>query len=133
MLTKIDHIALAVPDLEVAIGLYSAVWGLTVEHREKVEEQKVEEAMLRIGESYIQLLTPTSADSTVAKFLSKRGSGLHHIAYHVNDIQQTLARLKESGARLLDEEPRKGSRNTLVAFVHPGANLGVLAELVQYQ
>lgn len=131
MLTKIEHVALAVADLEAAIRLYTDVWGLPLEHREVVEDQGVEEAMFRIGESYIQLLAPLSPETTVGKFIEKRGEGLHHIAYEVDDIEAALESLKKSGAQLIDETPRRGSRNTKVAFVHPKTNRGVLVELVE--
>ena len=131
MLTKIEHIALAVSDLEAAISLYENVWGLKLEHREVVEDQGVEEAMFKIGDSYLQLLGPLGAETTVGQFIAKRGEGLHHIAYEVRDIAAALADLKKSGARLIDEAPRKGSRDTKVAFVHPKGNGGVLVELVE--
>lgn len=131
MLTKIEHIALAVSDLDAAIDLYTRVWGLTLEHREIVSDQGVEEAMLKVGESYIQLLAPLSDDTTVGRFISSKGEGLHHIAYEVDDIEVALAHLSAQGARLIDPQPRKGSRNTSVAFVHPKDNRGVLVELVQ--
>ncbi|MFN2611344.1 MAG: methylmalonyl-CoA epimerase [Actinomycetota bacterium] len=131
MLSKVEHVALAVSDLEAAIKLYTEVWGLVLEHREVVEDQGVEEAMLSIGQTYIQLLSPTSPQSTVARFIQKRGEGLHHIAYEVGDIEVELQKLKSNGVQLIDEAPRAGSRGTRVAFVHPAGNLGVLVELVQ--
>ena len=131
MLSKIEHIALAVKDLDKAIETYSALWGLTVEHRETVADQQVEEAMLLIGETYIQLLAPTSDQSTVARFIDKRGEGLHHIAYEVDDIDAALEHLAATGARMIDHEPRDGSRGTRIAFVHPASSAGVLVELVQ--
>ena len=131
MLGKIEHIALAVSDLDAAIDLYKGVWGLPLEHRETVEDQGVEEAMFKLGDSYIQLLCPLGPDTTVGKFIEKRGEGLHHIAYEVQDIESALSQLKGAGVQLIDNEPRKGSRNTKVAFVHPKANNGVLVELVE--
>ena len=131
MLGQVDHIALAVSDLEAAIRLYSAVWGLPLAHREMVEEQGVEEAMFAIGESYIQLLAPLDADTTVGRYIQKKGEGLHHIAYRVDDIVGELERLKAAGVSLIDETPRRGSRNTRIAFVHPKGNRGVLVELVE--
>lgn len=131
MLTKIEHIALAVEDLDQAIERYSTVWGLTLEHREEVADQGVEEAMLKIGETYIQLLAPLGPETTVGKFIEERGEGIHHIAYEVDDLEGTLAALREAGAKLIDEAPRDGSRGTKVAFVHPKGNGGVLAELVE--
>ena len=131
MLGKIEHIAVAVADLDAAVALYRDVWGLDVEHRERVEDQGVEEAMVRIGESYIQLLGATGPDTTVGRFLERNGEGLHHIAYEVDDLETSLADLKEQGVRLIDETPRKGGRGHMVAFVHPKGNRGVLVELIQ--
>lgn len=131
MLGKIEHIALAVSDLQAAINHYTEVWGLSLEHREVVDDQGVEEAMFRIGESYIQLLAPLSPDTTVGKFIERRGEGLHHIAYEVDNIDAELQSLKQSGVPLIDQEPRRGSRGTRIAFVHPKGNKGVLVELVE--
>jgi methylmalonyl-CoA/ethylmalonyl-CoA epimerase len=131
VLGKIEHIALAVSDLDQAIEHYSKVWGLELEHREIVEDQGVEEAMFPLGESYIQLLAPLSPDSTVGKFIERRGEGLHHIAYEVDDLTKSLADLKTNGVKLIDHEPRTGSRGTKIAFVHPTGNRGVLVELVE--
>ena len=131
MLNKIEHIALAVGDLDAAVAHYAAVWGLEVEHRERVEDQGVEEAMLPLGGSYLQLLGATGPDTTVAKFLAKRGEGLHHIAYEVEDLEAALAQLAAQGVPLIDEAPRKGGRGHLVAFVHPKGNHGLLVELIQ--
>lgn len=131
MLGKVEHIALAVSDLEAAIAHYTRVWGLSLEHREVVEEQGVEEAMFRIGESYVQLLAPLSPDTTVGKFIERRGEGLHHIAYEVEDIEAALKSLKDGGMALIDKEPRLGSREKRIAFVHPKGNKGVLVELVE--
>ena len=131
MLGKIEHIALAVADLDAAVEHYSRVWGLTVEHRERVDDQGVEEAMLPIGESFLQLLAPTSPDTTVGKFVARRGEGLHHIAYEVDDLVAALAELKAKGVRLIDETPRRGGRGHMVAFVHPIGNHGLLVELIQ--
>lgn len=131
MLGKVEHIALAVSDLETAIDHYTTVWGLTLEHREVVEDQGVEEAMFRLGDSYIQLLAPLSPETTVGKFIERRGQGLHHIAYEVDDIEAALKSLRDDGVVLIDQNPRRGSRNTRVAFVHPKGNLGVLVELVE--
>ena len=131
MLGKIEHIALAVEDLDAAVAHYEDVWGLEVSHRERVEDQGVEEAMLPIGESFIQLLGPTGPDTTVGKFVAKRGEGLHHIAYEVPDLEGALAELKERGVRLIDEAPRRGGRGHMVAFVHPRGNHGLLVELIQ--
>ena len=131
MLGKIEHVAIAVADLEAAVAHYETVWGLTVEHRERVEDQGVEEAMLPIGESYLQLLGATGPDTTVGKFIERRGEGLHHIAYEVDDLEAALAELKEKGVPLIDEAPRRGGRGHMVAFVHPKGNHGLLVELIQ--
>ena len=130
MLGKIEHVAIAVADLEAAVAHYEDVWGLTVEHRERVEDQGVEEAMLPIGESYLQLLGATGPDTTVGKFIERRGEGLHHIAYEVDDLEAALAELKEKGVPLIDEAPRRGGRGHMVAFVHPTGNHGLLVELI---
>jgi methylmalonyl-CoA/ethylmalonyl-CoA epimerase len=131
MVGRVEHIALAVADLEAAIDHYRSIWGLEVSHRERVEDQGVEEAMLPIGDTHIQLLAGTSADSTVAKFIERRGEGLHHIAYEVADLEETLAELKARGVELIDEAPRPGGRGHMVAFVHPKSNHGLLVELIQ--
>jgi methylmalonyl-CoA/ethylmalonyl-CoA epimerase len=131
LLTEIDHVAIAVQDLEAAVAWYEAAFGATVEHREVVESDGVEEALLNVAESYVQLLTPIRDDSPVAKYLEKRGEGLHHIGYRVDDCAQALESLRAQGNRLLDEVPRPGSRGTTVAFVHPKGAFGTLIELVQ--
>jgi methylmalonyl-CoA epimerase len=131
LLTEIDHLAIAVRDLDAAIAWYEDVFGATVAHREVVESDGVEEALLAVAESYIQLLTPIRDDSPVAGFLEKRGEGIHHVGYRVDDVAQALDALRAQGARLIDEEPRPGSRGTTVAFVHPKGALGTLIELVQ--
>ena len=131
LLIEIDHVAIAVHDLDAAIAWYQEVLGASVEHREDVESDGVAEAMIRVADSYIQLLTPTRADSPVAKYLDKKGEGLHHVAYRVDDCAVALEAVKASGARVIDEVPRFGSRGTIVAFVHPKASFGTLIELVQ--
>src|SRR5215218_3389063 len=131
MLTEIDHVAIAVEDLEAAIAWYESAFGATVEHRETVESDGVEEALLKVAESYVQLLTPVSDDSPVAKYLEKKGEGLHHIGYRVDDCAAALESLRALGNRLIDEAPRPGSRGTTVAFVHPKGAYGTLIELVQ--
>jgi len=131
MLGKIEHVAIAVADLETALAHYAEVWGLEAEHRERVEDQGVEEAMLPLGESYLQLLGATGPDTTVGKFIERRGEGLHHIAYEVGDLEAALAELKEKGVPLIDEAPRRGGRGHMVAFVHPKGNHGLLVELIQ--
>jgi methylmalonyl-CoA/ethylmalonyl-CoA epimerase len=131
LLTEIDHVAIAVTDLEAAIAWYEDVFGATVAHREVVETDGVEEALLAVADSYVQLLTPVRDDSPVAKYLEKRGEGLHHIGYRVDDCAVALDALRAQGARLIDEEPRPGSRGTTVAFVHPKGAFGTLIELVE--
>ncbi len=131
LFSEIDHVAIAVNDLDAAIAWYADVFGAQVTHREVVESDGVEEALVRVADSYIQLLTPTRGDSPVAKYLAKRGEGLHHVAYRVLDCAAALARVKASGARVIDDAPRPGSRNTTVAFIHPQDAFSTLIELVQ--
>jgi methylmalonyl-CoA/ethylmalonyl-CoA epimerase len=132
LLTEIDHIAIAVPDLGAAIDYYRDTFGAVVDHREIVESDGVEEALLKVAESYVQLLTPTRDDSTVAKWLNNRGGpGIHHVGYRVADCGEALDAVKAQGFRVLDEAPRPGSRGTTVAFIHPKDALGTLIELVQ--
>ena len=131
ILTDIDHVAIAVHDLEAAISYYQRAFGATVDHREVVESDGVEEALLKVAESYIQLLTPTRPDSPVAKALEKRGEGLHHIGYRVANCADALAQMIAAGATPLDKAPRPGSRGTTVAFIHPKGSFGTLIELVQ--
>lgn len=129
---KIEHIGIATRALDEALLFWRDALGLEVAHTEVVEEQKVRVAMLPVGEPRIELLEPTGSDSPVAKFLEKRGAGIHHIAVRVDDIRATLSRLKERGARLIDESPRVGAGGCLVAFVHPSSANGVLLELVEH-
>jgi len=131
ILTEIDHVAIAVSDLEAAIDYYQRAFGATVHHREIVERDGVEEALLKVAESYVQLLTPTRPDSPVAKSIEKRGEGLHHIGYRVADCKSALAAMIAAGATPIDKEPRPGSRGTTVAFIHPKGSFGTLIELVQ--
>ena len=131
ILTEIDHVAIAVRDLEAAIKYYQDAFGATVDHREVVESDGVEEALLKVAESYIQLLTPTRPDSPVAKSLEKRGEGLHHIGYRVDNCAEALASMIAAGATAIDKAPRPGSRGTTVAFIHPKGSFGTLIELVQ--
>ncbi len=128
---KIDHIGIATPQLDDALLFWRDALGLEVKHTEIVEEQGVRVAMLPVGEPRVELLEPTGPQSPVAKFLEKRGPGIHHIAVRVSDIRAALARLKSSGARLIDESPRTGAGGCLVAFVHPSTAGGVLLELVE--
>jgi methylmalonyl-CoA epimerase len=131
LLTEIDHVAIAVRDLEAAIQYYRDTYGVDVDHREVVEKDGVEEALLKVADSYVQLLTPVRDDSPVAKYLATRGEGIHHVAYRVANCAKALARVKAEGHRVIDEEPRPGSRGTTVAFVHPKTAFGTLIELVQ--
>ena len=131
LLTEIDHVAIAVNDLESAIAWYEEVFGATVEHREVVESDGVAEALLRVADSYVQLLTPTTDTSPVAKYLEKKGEGLHHVGYRVANCAEALEAVKASGGRVIDEHPRPGSRGTTVAFVHPKTSFGTLIELVE--
>jgi len=131
MLTEIDHVAIAVRDLEAAIEYYRSTFGAEVVHRERVDSDGVEEALIKVAESYIQLLTPTSESSPVAKYLDKRGEGVHHVGYRVDDCGAALQAVKDAGGQVIDERPRPGSRGTTVAFVHPKAAFGTLIELVQ--
>jgi methylmalonyl-CoA epimerase len=131
MLTEIDHVAIAVRDIEAAIAFYQEAYGAVVTHRERVERDGIDEALLKVAESYIQLLTPFRDDSTVAAYLDKRGEGIHHIGYRVDDCAAALESVKAAGGRPIDEAPRPGSRNTTVAFVHPKGGFGTLVELVQ--
>ena len=131
LLTEIDHVAIAVLDLEAAIAWYEEVFGAAVAHRERVESDGVEEALLAVADSYIQLLTPIREDSPVAKYLANRGEGLHHVGYRVADCGAALQAVKDAGGRVIDEAPRPGSRGTTVAFIHPKTSFGTLIELVQ--
>ncbi|HLK45153.1 MAG TPA: methylmalonyl-CoA epimerase [Acidimicrobiales bacterium] len=130
-LTEIDHVAVAVRDLEAAIEWYRVAFGAEVVHREVVESDGVEEALVAVADSYVQLLTPTRDDSPVARFLASRGEGLHHVAYRVDDCAAALEAVKAAGGRVVDQAPRPGSRSTTVAFVHPSASFGTLVELVE--
>lgn len=131
LLTEIDHVAIAVWDLGDAIDTYRDTFGAVVDHREVVDSDGVEEALLKVADSYVQLLTPTRDDSPVAKYLESKGEGLHHIGYRVADCAAALATVKAQGHRVIDDEPRPGSRGTTVAFVHPKAICGTLIELVE--
>lgn len=131
MFTAVDHVGVAVDDLEAALALYRDTLGMPLVHRETVAEQGVEAALLDVGESHIELLAPLGPDTAVGKFLARRGPGLHHVAYRVDSVQDALAALSEAGMRLIDEQPRTGIRNSRVAFVHPSSTGGVLTEIVQ--
>ena len=129
--TEIDHVGIAVDDLEAAVARYRVLLGAEPSHRETVGDQGVEEVLFAVGASYVQLLGATGPDTPVGSFLAKRGPGVHHIAYRVADIAAELTALRDAGAQLIDETPRPGSRDTLIAFVHPRSTGGVLMELVQ--
>jgi len=130
---KIDHIGIATGGIAEVANFYREALGLKIEDIEEVAEQKVRVAMLPIGESRIELLEPTTDDSPISKFLAKRGPGIHHVAIQVENIRESLRKMKEEGARLIDEEPRTGAGGCLVAFVHPSSTGGVLVELVEHQ
>jgi len=130
-LTEIDHVAIAVRDLDGAVAWYEEMFGATVDHREVVERDGVEEALLRVSDSYVQLLTPVREDSTVAKWLDKNGEGIHHVGYRVGDVGAVLSSFVAHGGRAIDAAPRPGSRGTTVAFLHPKGAYGTLIELVQ--
>ena len=131
MLTKINHIGIAVNSLDDALLFYRDNLGMTFKGIEEVAEQNVKVAMLQIGEAKIELLEPTSPDSPVARFLEKNGPGIHHLAYEVENIAQAIARLEQDGARMIDRAPRNGAHGTRIAFVHPKSSGGVLTELCQ--
>ena len=131
MLSRIDHIGVAVEELEPALELYRDALKLELVHREVVAEQGVEAVLLDVGENHVELLAPLDPDTPVGKFLASKGPGLHHVAYQVTDIEATLASLSAAGMRLIDERPRTGIRNSRVAFVHPRSTGGVLTEIVQ--
>ena len=131
LLTEIDHVAIAVNDLEAAIEYYREAFGAEVAHRDVVESEGVDEALIKVADSYIQLTTGTRPDSAITKFLEKRGEGMHHIGYRVDDVREALAAMVAAGARAIDSEPRPGSRGTTVAFIHPKGSFGTLIELVQ--
>lgn len=131
MLTKINHIGVAVKSLEISIPFYRDSLGMSFAGIETVEEQKVRVAMLQIGESKIELLEPTAQDSPVARFIEKNGEGIHHVAYEVEDIEVAIAKLIEEGVRMIDQKPRCGAHDTRIAFLHPKSSGGVLTELCQ--
>ena len=131
MLTKINHIGIAVVSLNDTIPFYRDNLGMAFAGIEEVAEQKVRVAMLQVGESKIELLEPTAEDSPVARFIEKNGAGIHHIAYEVADIEASIAKLLAGGARMIDEKPRHGAHGTRIAFIHPKSSNGVLTELCQ--
>jgi methylmalonyl-CoA/ethylmalonyl-CoA epimerase len=131
MFARIDHVGVAVEDLDAGIALYDQTYDMTLVHRETVDQQGVEAVLLDVGENHVELLRPLADDTPVGKFLAKRGPGLHHVAYQVTDIEATLRSLRDAGVRLIDETPRTGIRNSRVAFLHPASSGGVLTEIVQ--
>ena len=131
MILDIDHVGIAVEDLDAAVDRYRLTLGVEPAHRERVEDQGVEEVLFAVGTSYIQLVGALGPETPVARFLARRGPGVHHVAYRVDDVVATLSHLRDEGVRLVDEAPRRGSRDTLIAFVHPRDMGGVLIELVQ--
>jgi len=130
-LTDLDHVGIAVSDLDAAVAWYEQMFGATVAHRERIESDGVDEALLKVADSYIQLLTPFTDESPLAKFMAKNGEGIHHIGYRVDDCDEVLEHVKAQGARVVDEHPRTGSRGTTVAFLHPKTAFGALVELVE--
>jgi methylmalonyl-CoA/ethylmalonyl-CoA epimerase len=128
---RIDHVGVAVDDLDGAVALFEATLEMPLIHRETVEEQGVEAVLLDVGDGHVELLRPLGPDTAVGRFVAKRGPGLHHVAYAVADISSTLGKLREAGIELIDSEPRRGIRDTQVAFLHPRSMGGVLTELVQ--
>jgi methylmalonyl-CoA/ethylmalonyl-CoA epimerase len=131
MFGRIDHVGVAVSDLDAAVTLYEGTFGMPVAHRETVDSQGVEAVLLDVGESHVELLAPLAEDTPVGRFLASRGPGLHHVAYRVDDVAATLDALRSAGVRLIDEAPRSGIRGSRVAFLHPSASGGVLTEIVQ--
>jgi methylmalonyl-CoA/ethylmalonyl-CoA epimerase len=131
LFARVDHIGVAVEDLDAAIALHERDYGMALVHREVIDEQGVEAVLLDVGENHVELLRPLGEDTPVGRFLASRGPGLHHVAYQVSDVDSNLAQLRERGLRLIDETPRTGIRGSRVAFLHPAASGGVLTEIVQ--
>ncbi|GIK76493.1 MAG: methylmalonyl-CoA epimerase [Acidobacteria bacterium] len=131
MLDRIDHVGVAVEDLEASISLYEGTLGMPAVHREVVAEQGVEAALLDVGDGHVELLSPLAEDTPVGRFLARKGPGLHHVAYAVADIEATLGQLTGAGIALIDERPRTGIRGSRVAFLHPRSTGGVLTEIVE--
>ena len=131
MFARIDHIGVAVEDLDASLALYEQTYGMKLVHRETVIEQGVEAVLLDVGENHVELLAPLGPDTPVGKFLAKKGPGLHHVAYQTADIDAELARIRDAGLKLIDEQPRVGIRGSRVAFLHPSATGGVLTEIVE--
>jgi methylmalonyl-CoA/ethylmalonyl-CoA epimerase len=131
LLTAIDHVGIAVRDLDAAVAWYRETFGATVARRERIEADGVDEVLLAVGDSYVQLLTPWTETSPVARYLDRHGEGVHHVGYRVDDCGAALESVKAAGARVVDEHPRTGSRGTTVAFLHPRGAFGTLIELVE--
>lgn len=131
MLTLIDHVGVAVENIDESLAIYRDALGMPLVHRETVAEQGVDAALLDVGDCHVELLQPLGPDTAVGKYLARRGPGLHHVAYRVENIEETLQVLAAAGMRLIDEQPRRGIRNSRVAFVHPGSTGSVLTEIVQ--
>lgn len=131
MLDRIDHVGIAVADLDAAAGLYERMFDMALAHRERVESQGVEAALLDVGDGHVELLQPLGPQTAVGRFIERRGEGLHHVAYAVEDIDAILSQLKDSDVELIDERPRRGIRGSRVAFLHPRATRGVLTEIVE--
>jgi methylmalonyl-CoA/ethylmalonyl-CoA epimerase len=131
MLEAIDHVGVAVENIDTALALYRDTFGMPLVHREKVTDQGVDAALLDVGQGHVELLQPLGPETAVGKFIARRGTGLHHVAYRVRDVQETLDRLATAGLRLIDEQPRIGIRGSRVAFLHPSSTGGVLTEIVQ--
>ncbi len=131
LLTEIDHVAIAVRDLDAACAYYLAAFGAEVHHREVIESDGVDEALVKVADSFIQLTAATRPDSPIARFIERRGEGLHHVGYRVDDCEAALAAMIAAGATPIDLVPRPGSRGTTVAFVHPRGSFGTLIELVE--
>lgn len=131
MLSTIDHVGVAVEDIDAALALYRDTLGMPLVHRETVVEQGVDAALLEVGDGHVELLAPLGPETPVGKFLARKGPGLHHVAYRVADVESTLAALAGAGLKLIDEHPRNGIRGSRVAFVHPASTGGVLTEIVE--
>jgi methylmalonyl-CoA epimerase len=131
MLSTIDHIGIAVENIDAALAVYHEALGMPLVHRETVTEQGVDAALLDVGDGHIELLQPLGPETPVGKFLARRGPGIHHVAYRVDNVEETLGRLADAGLRVIDERPRNGIRGSRVAFLHPGSTGGVLTEIVQ--
>jgi methylmalonyl-CoA/ethylmalonyl-CoA epimerase len=131
MLSAVDHVGVAVESIDAALAIYQDALGMPLVHRETVEDQGVEAALLDVGDGHVELLQPLGPDTAVGKFLAKRGPGLHHVAYRVGSVENTLEALRAAGVRLIDEHPRTGIRGSQVAFIHPSSTGGVLTEIVQ--